>query len=224
MCAAEGSEAGRVRAERVEVRRSRAAILAAAEDHYATHDSDLTMAQLAQRSGVGTATLYRRFSGIDEVVRTLHERLLREFDRVEQRVSAQQSGWDGVVALVEGIIEVLQEHPAIPRLNRKMVALDDDRQFSSGWTDRLDALIAAAQAEGTLRADVNANDVTFAAFRIGSYSNLPPAEADRILGRQVGIVLDGLRADGRRQPLPGGPIGPEDLHRVFRHEVEHPVE
>jgi AcrR family transcriptional regulator len=214
----------RVRAERVEVRRSREAILAAAERHYAAHDADPTMAQLAHLADVGTATLYRRFPSIDDVVRALHARLIAEFGRVEAAVAAQTSGWDGVVALVTTIIEVLQAHPAIPRLNRKMVALDDDQQLSTGWAAQLDALIAVAQAEGSLRPDVTSNDVTFAAFRIGSYSNLPPDEADRIIGRQVGIVLDGLRADGGRRPLPGGPIGTDDLHRVFRYEVSHPVE
>ncbi|OII07058.1 TetR/AcrR family transcriptional regulator [Curtobacterium sp. MCBA15_008] len=214
----------RVRAERVEVRRSREAILAAAERHYAVRDADPTMAQLAELAGVGTATLYRRFPSIDDVVRELHGRLLEEFGRVEAAVAAQPTGWDGVVALVTTIIEVLQEHPAIPRLNRKMVALDDDQQLSARWADRLDALIAAAQAEGALRPDVTANDVTFAAFRLGSYSNLPPDEADRIIGRQLGIVLDGLRADGVRHPLPGAAIRPDDLHRVFRYEATRPVE
>lgn len=219
MCAAE-----RVRAERVEVRRSREAILAAAEQHYAVRDADPTMAQLAQLAGVGTATLYRRFPSIDDVVRALHGRLIAEFGRVEEAVAAQPTAWDGVVALVTAVIDVLQDHPAIPRLNRKMVALDDDQQLSARWADRLEALIAAAQAEGALRPDVTANDVTFAAFRLGSYSNLPPDEAARIIGRQLGIVLDGLRADGTRNPLPGDPIRPDDLHRVFRYEVSHPVE
>jgi AcrR family transcriptional regulator len=108
----------RVRAERVEVRRSREAILAAAERHYAAHDDDPTMAQLAHLADVGTATLYRRFPSIDDVVRALHARLIAEFGRVEAAVAAQTSGWDGVVALVTTIIEVLQAHPAIPRLNR----------------------------------------------------------------------------------------------------------
>ncbi|MFJ4220116.1 TetR/AcrR family transcriptional regulator [Curtobacterium luteum] len=218
------SAAERARAERIEVRRSREAILAAAERHWTVHDADPSMAQLAKDSGVGIATLYRRFPGIDEVIRALHARLVAEFARIEEAVAAQPTAWDGVVALVTGIVDVLQEHPAIPRLNRKMVALDDDRQFSDGWADRLAALVTAAQAEGRLRPDVNANDVTFAAFRIGSYSNLPPDEAGRILGRQIGIVLDGLRADGGTRPLPGGPIAMDDLHRVFRYEVEHPVD
>lgn len=218
------SEIPRVRAERVEVRRSREAILAAAEAHYAVKDADPSMVQLAQLAGVGIATLYRRYASVNDVIRELHARLLGNFARVEEMVAARSTAWDAVVALVMGIVDVLQEHPAIPRLNRKMVALDDSDRFTSTWNDQLDALVRAAQEEGSLRADVTANDVTFAAFRIGSYSNLPPDDAGRIIGRQVGIVLDGLRADGERHPLPGVPISMRDLQGIFRHEADHPVE
>ncbi|WIB60964.1 TetR/AcrR family transcriptional regulator [Curtobacterium sp. MCLR17_007] len=218
------SEIPRVRAERVEVRRSREAILAAAEAHYAVKDADPSMVQLAQLAGVGIATLYRRYASVDDVIRELHARLLGNFARVEEMVAARSTAWDAVVALVMGIVDVLQEHPAIPRLNRKMVALDDSDRFTSTWNDQLDALVRAAQDEGSLRPDVTANDVTFAAFRIGSYSNLPPDDAGRIIGRQVGIVLDGLRADGSRNPLPGEPISMRDLQGIFRHEADHPVE
>ncbi|MCJ1712861.1 TetR/AcrR family transcriptional regulator [Curtobacterium sp. VKM Ac-2922] len=218
------SEIPRTRAERVEVRRSREAILAAAEAHYAVKDTDPSMVQLAQLAGVGVATLYRRYASVDDVIRELHARLLGHFTRVETLVAARPTAWEAVVALVTGIIDVLQEHPAIPQLNRKMVALENNDRFTSTWNDQLDALIRAAQTEGTLRSDVTANDVTFAAFRIGSYANLPPDDAGRIIGRQVGIVLDGLRADGSRHPLPGDPITMQELQRIFRHEVDHPVE
>lgn len=206
------------------MRRSREAILAAAEAHYAVKDTDPSMVQLAQLAGVGVATLYRRYASVDDVIRELHARLLGHFTRVETLVAARPTAWEAVVALVTGIIDVLQEHPAIPQLNRKMVALENNDRFTSTWNDQLDALIRAAQTEGTLRSDVTANDVTFAAFRIGSYANLPPDDAGRIIGRQVGIVLDGLRADGSRHPLPGDPITMQELQRIFRHEVDHPVE
>jgi AcrR family transcriptional regulator len=216
------AEAGARRAERSEVRRSRAAILAAAERHWTVRDADPTMAELASLAGVGSATLYRRYPDIDAVAVALHAQLVPEFERVQAVVAEQQSGWDGIVALVTGIIEVLQEHPAIPRLNRRMTALGGDDRLSTGFAEPLEALVAWAQQEGSLRPDVNSNDVTFAAFRIGGYSNLPPDEADRILGRQVGIVLDGLRADGAKTVLPGGPVSMDDLHRIFQHEVDNP--
>ena len=205
------------------MRRSREQILAAAEAYYSTHDIDPTMAELAQLAGVGSATLYRRFASIDELVPALYGRVMAHLQDVAEAVAAQPTGWDGIVTLMTGIVETLQQHPAIPRLNRRMVAGDGDHRFASEWQQQLDDLVRFAQAEGSLRPDVNANDVTFAAFRIGSYSNLPPAERDRVLWRQLGIVLDGLRADHGRGALPGTPISPAELHEIFRHEVANPL-
>ena len=218
------STAPRVRAERVEVQRSREKILAAAAAHYSVRDADPTMAELAKRAGVGNATLYRRYPSIDDVIRDLYAREISHLGSIASTVLAQPTGWDAIVALMMGIISTLQEHPCIPRLNRKMVARDDDHRFSAQWDAQLDQLVLLAQSEGTLRLDVNSNDITFAAFRIGGYLNLPPQERDRIVGRQLGIILDGLRRDGQRSTLPGSPISPDDLHEIFRYEVANPVD
>ena len=204
------------------MRRSRESILAAAEAYYSTHDIDPTMAQLAQLAGVGSATLYRRFPSIDDVIREVYGRLIGELQELEPIVMAQTSGWDAIVAVVVGIVEFLDVHPAVQRLNRKVIALDNDQRLTNQFEGSLDRIVQWAQAEGSLRTDVNANDITIAAFRI-SYANLPPDERDRILGRQVGIMLDGLRADGRRTPLPGGPISTSDLQQIFRYEIENPI-
>jgi len=203
------------------VGRSREAILAAAEKHYSVLDADPSMSELAKLAGVGNATLYRRFSSIDDVIRELYGRLLGELQALEPVILAQPTGWDAIVALVVGIVETLDAHPALARLNRRAVAIDDDRRLSTLWDDKLEQIVNWAQAEGSLRRDVNHNDITFAAFRFG-YVNLPPGERDRVLGRQVGIILDGLRSDGRRTELPGGVITAHDLHQIFRHEVENP--
>ena len=218
------SSSGRLRAERIEVRRSRAAILDAAEQHWAKRETDPTMAELAKLAGVGSATLYRRFPNIDAVADELHAALIGELQKVADLVTAQTTGWDGIVALVTGIISVLQEHPALSRLNRRMVGRGSETHIGTSWEGPLEELLAQAKREGALRADVNPNDVTFASFRIGSYSNLPPAEADRIIGRQVGIVLDGLRAGNHVSELPGSPVSMSDLLDIFRHEATHPVD
>lgn len=212
----------RTRAERIEVRLSREKILEAAERHYSVEESDPTMAHLARMADVGVATLYRRYPRVDDVVRDLYTHLMREFAPLSARIAAQATGWGGIVVLVEGIVDTLQAHPAIPRLNRRMVALDSGHRFADEWQQSLDALVLTAQKEGALRADVNSNDITFAAFRLGSYLNLPPAEKRRVLGRQTTIVLDGLRAYGSPTAMPGMPFSHEDVHQIFRHEVDNP--
>ncbi len=107
-------------------------------------------------------------------------------------------------------------------LNRRMVALDGSHRFASEWQQPLDALVFRAQREGSLRSDVNSNDITFAAFRLGWYLNLPPGEKRRVLDRQTTIVLDGLRAYGSPTVMPDAPFSHDDVHKIFRHEVDNP--
>ncbi|MDF2442860.1 MAG: hypothetical protein JWR01_1063 [Subtercola sp.] len=194
----------RVRAERVEVRRSRDRILTAAETYYAVHNADPTMSELAHLAGVGNATLYRRYPSIPDVIRALYERTVGYQQAVADDVKAQPSGWDAVVTLVTGIAGVILEHPAIPRVTRKMIELEPTRRHGAQWDADLESVAARAQQEGSLRPDVDADDLTLAAFRMGEYGYLPEAARARIVSRQLVIVLDGLRAGSALTPLPGG--------------------
>lgn len=207
------------RAERVEVTRSRERILDAAEAHYETHSTDPTMSQLARAAGVGNATLWRRFSSIDEVVRSLYARSIGHLQLVADDMLAQETGWDAVAALVTGVATTIAAHPAIPQLTRRMVVLEPGLRHGAQWDADLKRVARRAQEEGTLRPDVDANDLTLAAFRIGDYVYLPVEARPRVIARQIAIVLDGLRADGARSPMPGTGIPSEEIQGYYRHPI-----
>jgi AcrR family transcriptional regulator len=209
----------RRRAERVEVARSREIILDAAEAHYERHGSDPTMSELAQAAGVGNATLWRRFSSIDEVVRALYARSVGLLQLVADDMLDQQSGWDAVVALITGIAATIAAHPAIPQLTRRMVELEPELRHGAQWDADLKRIARRAQQEGTLRRDVDANDLTLAAFRIGDYVYLPLEARPRVIARQITITLDGLRADGSRTPLPGQGITTDEVQGYYRQRI-----
>ncbi|PPF79145.1 hypothetical protein C5B96_13290 [Subtercola sp. Z020] len=205
----------RVRAERVEVRRSRDRILGAAENYYAVHNDDPTMSQLAQLAGVGNATLYRRYASVPEVIRALYTRTVGYQQAVIDEMALQPSGWDAVVTLITGVAEVILEHPAVPRVTRKMLEIEPGHRHGAQWNAVLVAVAARAQAEGALRPDVDVNDLTMAAFRVGDYSYLPVAARARVVARQLAIVLDGLRADSVRTSLPGDGIHTDEIQTFF---------
>lgn len=209
----------RRRAERIEVGRSRDLILDAAETYYENHSSDPTMSELAHLAGVGNATLWRRFSSIDEVVRGLYMRAVDRLQLVSDDMLAQQNGWDAVVALITGIATTIAAHPAIPRITRRMVEVEPELQHGAQWDANLKRVAHRAQQEGTLRPDVDANDLTLAAFRIGDYVYLPVDARPRIIARQIAITLDGLRADGVRTPLPGEGITTDEIQGYYRHPI-----
>ncbi|MEO6827223.1 MAG: hypothetical protein ABI255_08305 [Microbacteriaceae bacterium] len=209
----------RRRAERVEVARSRDLILNAAEAYYEKYGSDPTMSKLAQVAGVGNATLWRRFSSIDEVVRGLYTRMVDHLQLVADDMLAQQDGWDAVVALITGIAATIAAHPAIPQITRRMVEIEPDLQHGAQWDADLKRIARRAQQEGTLRSDIDANDLTLAAFRIGDYVYLPIEARGRVIARQIAITLDGLRADGVRTEMPVEGITTDEIQGYYRHQI-----
>jgi len=214
------SSARKPRTERIEVRRSREAILAAAEAHWARTSSDPAMSELAHLAGVGHATLWRRFGSIEHVIRALSARHVELLQEVADATLAQPTGWDAIVTMVTGVAALIEAHPALPRITRRMVELDPDRRPGAQWEDQIAAIVRRAHEEGALRLDAEANDVLLAAFRVGDYGYLPAEARPGIVARQVVIVLDGLRADGRRCELPGEVVTPDELQRYFRQPLD----
>lgn len=212
--------AGRVRAERVEVRRSREQILAAAERHFARNEPDLSMSELARLAGVGNATLYRRFASVDDVVRALYERHTAAQQLVIDDMLRQDTGWDGVVALVTGLALLTLSRPAVPRVIRRMADLEPSLRHGEEWDASVRATVARAQDEGMLRPDVEANDISLAAFGLGDYGYLPDTARERIVARQIVVFLDGLSAGARRTPLPGAAVATDEIHAYLRESLE----
>jgi AcrR family transcriptional regulator len=211
---------GKPRAERVEIRRSREAILAAAEAHWNRTSVDPAMSELAQLAGVGNATLWRRFGSIEDVVRALSARHIELLDEVAAATLAQPTGWDAIVTMVTGVATLIEAHPALPRISRRMVELEPGRRPGVRWEAQIAEIVRRAHEEGALRADAEANDILLAAFRVGDYGYLPSSARPRVIARQVAIVLDGLRADGERVPLPGEVITPAELQRFFQQPLD----
>lgn len=205
-----------MRAERVEVQRSREQILAAAERHLARNEPDLSMSELARLAGVGNATLYRRFGSVDDVVRALYERHTAAQQVVIDDMAAQESGWDGVVALVTGLALLTLSRPAVPRVIRRMAELDPGIRHGAEWDASVREVARRAQEEGMLRPDVEANDISLAAFGLGDYGYLPDVARQRIVARQIVVFLDGLRAGADRTPLPGRAVATAEIHAYLR--------
>ncbi|GAB3603094.1 TetR/AcrR family transcriptional regulator [Microbacterium aureliae] len=206
----------RTRPERVEVQRSRDLILAALEQHFAHHDDMPTMAQLARSAGVSSAALYRRFTSVADAIDTLYDDHLDAQQLVIDDMRAAATGWDGVVALVTGIGRLAVARPAILRVMRRKLELDPAIQHGEKWDASVRDVVQRAKDEGALRDDVDANDVSIAAWSLGEFGILPEVARARVVARQLGIVLDGLRARGGPTPLPGSAMDAGEIHRALR--------
>jgi AcrR family transcriptional regulator len=183
---------------RADAQRNREKLLAAASELFARSGTDVPLEAVAAHAGVGIATLYRNFPTRDVLVEAAYR--------------------SEVAHIAAAANELLAEYPADVALERWMERYVDYVAAKRGMADALRAIIEsghdiyaetrgqllAAFAKllqagidaGTLRADIDAEDV----FRAtGSAFLLPQEDGWREqAARLLGLIVDGLRYGARR--------------------------
>jgi AcrR family transcriptional regulator len=174
---------------RADVRRNRERLVAAAHDLFAEAGTDVSREAVAKRAGVGIGTVYRHFPTHDALVEAVYR--------------------NEVAQLCDAADELLRDHPADAALEAWMDRFVDylaakrgmsqalQSAFGSGsevfaetrrqMLGALEQILEAGVAAGTVRSDVDAEDVLGAMSGIWRISD--PDRARRALM----LVMDGLR-------------------------------
>jgi AcrR family transcriptional regulator len=155
----------------------------------------VTMSQVAERAGIGRATLYKHFADVDAVVTAWHHRQIAEH-LAELSMARDRPGTPA-----QRVEAVLRTWAVIARQSRdhhgsELAALlhRDPRveQAQHQLRDLVRDVIAEAVAAGELRRDVPADQLAaFALHSLTAAADLAPAEA---VDRLVALTLDGMRA------------------------------
>jgi AcrR family transcriptional regulator len=192
---------------RADAARNRARIVAAATEVFAERGLEASTAEIADRAGVGEATLFRRFPTKDDLIAAivatkmeeglaLGEECLRETDpwrgveRFLYEMAARSAGDQGVSdAAKDRCIAAVQLQPQRKRL-----------------LDICGELVRRAQRAGVVRADVSGQDLIFLVAAAGALGELPfPGLREDLWRRYLGLLLDGLRPQGATKLRPGAP-------------------
>ncbi|MHB8575602.1 MAG: TetR/AcrR family transcriptional regulator [Dehalococcoidia bacterium] len=203
--AAEAERPGDLRADAL---RNRDRILAAARDVIVEAGPSAPLDEIARRAGVGIGTLYRRFADREAL---LHAVALDVLQRVtEECVRALAEEPDSLAALARYMHRALDLRIAavMPVLVSEISFADDAvGRARDASTHSLEDLLHAAQAAGTVRADVTFADIGLLLIRLSRPlpGTFPRVLDDSLAHRHLDIVIDGLRSAGDRsmRPLPG---------------------
>ena len=181
---------------------NRARIIAAARSAIASGDGEVKLNAIARQAGVGQGTLYRHFPTREDLLAEVYREdvgdlvaaapaLLTEHDPLTalacwfDRVASYARIKQGVFAAVEaGVSRDLAAHSLGP------------------IGQAVTVLLAAGQADGTIRPDVDARDVI---LLIGYLTRLEQAEWDTRAPHLLEVILDGLRQPRQGQPGQGQP-------------------
>ncbi|WP_262380125.1 TetR/AcrR family transcriptional regulator [Nonomuraea sp. PA05] len=184
---------------RRDARRNRDKLIAAAQAAFAAADGPVALESIARQAGVGIGTLYRHFPTREDLVDAVYA---AELDAVTASVPALLGqhpadvalrAWMGryaaFVATKRGMMETLRAGFASGRIappSRERV------------TATIAAILERGAEAGTLRADVDPDDVT--TMLIGVFVAIAGGAPDEQIGRLLDLLTDALR--------PGAAAGP----------------
>ncbi|NKY45310.1 TetR/AcrR family transcriptional regulator [Nocardia cerradoensis] len=180
---------------RIDARRNRARILAAAQRAFAESGTSVSLAEIARRAGVGAGTVHRHFPTKTDLLEAV---LQQRIDRLTARALMLRDDPDPAAAFLGFCAEVVTRTPG----NKAMCDLLD---ADDGWPRMLlrDAgerfhlavgqLLEAARRAGGVRADLTLADVL--AIFTGCVAMQRVSNARDELSRPAALLLAAMRAD-----------------------------
>lgn len=200
------------RALRADARRNRERLLARAVELVAERGPDVPLDLIARSAGVGNATLYRHFPDRAALLRAIAFQVITaSADAAEAALATEPDSYHALASYLSAAlaVRVAWVMPVIgPMLSHDGEELAAARMRSLTAVNRL---IANAQRDGAIRADVTFGDLSLLLIRLAR--PLPPGHdrsaQDSVAARHLAIVLAGLRPGG--EPLPGTGLELADL-------------
>ena len=164
--------------------------------------ASVTMSQIAERTGIGRATLYKYFPDVDTILIAWHERQVGGH-LAEHNAVSDQAGEPGerLAAELGAYARLTHEPPHGTQLSAQLHRGEHVQQAHQRLTQLLTELIAEAAGAGAVRGDVAPAELAgYCLHAVAAASGLPDEAAVR---RLVTVILAGLEPAARSGP-PGG--------------------
>jgi AcrR family transcriptional regulator len=181
---------------RSDARRNRDAILAAALVAL-TESPEASLNAIAKRAGVANATLYRHFPTREELVLATYQREVGKLVDAAEVLMQEQPPIDALRSWVDRLAGYAVTKHGLADALRKATSPGHDLSSTSTYdaiVGALDRLLQANISAGTLRPDLDADDVILALA--GLWQLDPASDWKRQAQRLYEIVLGGLRRSG----------------------------
>lgn len=177
--------------------RNRARILAAATQAFAAHGCDADVREIAHRAGVGMGTLYRHFATKQALLDTALAHDVDDWAQAARAAATTEDAWAG---LRRFMTDALTRQVAHRGLRERFASSSEGPADLDACRRQLHPimveLVARAHAEGSLRADVTADDIALLLIGLGRITEVTDGSTPGAWRRQLDLVLDGLRTPG----------------------------
>jgi len=199
---------------RRDAQRNRERIVAGARELFAGEGVGVSVEEVTRRAGVGMGTLYRHFPTKEELVDAVLEEAFDAYVDLAERALDERDGWMAFTTFLEGALEL---HAANRGLMDVVMTSERGRDRAKAVRLKIAPLVAKlverAQAEGTLRKDLVAEDVPVVFWACARVIQATADVAPDLWRRHLALYLDGLRT-GAATPLPAPPLTAGQLARA----------
>lgn len=191
------------RKPRSDARHNRSHILTVARATFAAQGLDVTMRELARRSKLGVATLYRHFPTREDLVVAAFAEQVRECVATVADAVENPDVWQGISAVVEEVCT----RQALDRGFNAVLLGPMGKIFATERAQNIRALtvlVDRARREGALRPDLTVDDfrLVLAATATPYLSARSPELALVEVRRLAALLLQGMRADPAAALIP----------------------
>jgi AcrR family transcriptional regulator len=201
-------------ARRADATRNRQRIITAARELLVASGLDVSVRQIAGRAGLGLGTLYRHFPTRDDLVDAVLEDAFEEYVAIAERALREPDAWTAFTRFVEEALEMGSRNRALKDvLETRAHGRERARAVRRRIRPLLARLVTRAQEQGALRADFSPQDLPVLFWSSDRVIELAGDVAPDLWRRQLGFVLDGLRAEAAH-PLPAPALRQAQLDRI----------
>jgi AcrR family transcriptional regulator len=205
-----------VRQLRSDVARNRRLLVEAAIDTFQELGWDVPLDTVARRAGVGNATLYRHFPTRDDLYEATFAEIRERLTAVLDRYQDVDDGWQALHGL---IVEIFSTAPVGPTMGspaqERLDTSPSLRSVVDEIGDALDRVLRLAQSQGSVRTDVDLEDLGLLLESLRPVVAASAKVAPEVWQRHLALVLDALRAEAA-SPLPARVGDVEQRRRLTR--------
>jgi AcrR family transcriptional regulator len=191
-------------AERADARRNRQLLLDAAASCIAEHGLSVAALDIAERAGVGVATLYRRFTTKEALIEEILLDIFATLEDAGTRALEHSDPWMGFSEFIRTLARMTAQNSglseALESISSPAVTAGQQRVRSL-----IQRLTKRAQHAGVVRSDISWTDIVFVPKAVLAGPRCLGLDAgEHSSQRTLTVLLDGLRTPVP-SPLPGAP-------------------
>src|SRR5215217_792334 len=164
-------------------------------------------AEIAQRAGVGEATLFRRFPTKDDLIDAIIETRMEEVAALADSAADDPDPAAALERFMQDVVKRLsRDHGFFEAAGERCVRDPRFRPLREHSLEAMGRLLKRAQDAGAVRRDLSAADLSFLAGSAAYAMEVQfPGLHEDLWKRYLRVILDGMRPEGASKLRPGAP-------------------